>query len=120
MLFKCSQCGLIKTRVPHANGRLFVDEKGRLWNSRACPPCRNKQIYRHRAQKRLLARKAKKLIVDRLNSLEMEQVALCPTPKRYCRKCNKLLPPTKYFYHDLCGPHMAGTAQLGFDEVYCG
>lgn len=81
MIVKCSDCGepvlkVASGRAPSGKMR-YVDDKGHTWNGRECPRC--------------------KFLTNNSPSMKFQYATI-----RDCRACGKALPPSLYFYHELC------------------
>lgn len=108
-LIECSRCKQVKPRTfketlyrwHHGTMRprhVYVDDRGKQWKSLNCPTCTS--------QKSIVAKKANAERLQPFYGPTCAQVkaAAQRTWKRKCRKCDKPLPPSKYFYHSCCMP----------------
>jgi hypothetical protein len=101
----CTICRQSVAKVPVlVQGKLshYVDAKGRYWNAKSkCPPCAN--VLRNERKKELKKEKA---------SPKQAEATGEGGPKRFCRHCKNLLPPSRYFHHEEC--------EVNYDEgVHC-
>lgn len=81
-MFSCRRCGIVKPRKRLVNSTaskpVWTDNNGKRWCGYHCPPCAN-----------AVKKRPAKIESYRKRSLE--------TKVRYCRECNKKLPPSRYF-----------------------
>lgn len=75
------------------NGCYYRDDYGRLWQGNICPDCfwpKGRAYYKE-------ATDEADMHPDRFFNPN-------PISHRHCRKCDKNLPISRYFYHEECAP----------------
>lgn len=95
---KCRQCQQEKPKLraekrPSTEGNYYRDDKGRMWQGNICPDCfwpAQTAYYKEDADE-------SEMHPDRFFESD-------PISFRHCRKCDKNLPTSKYFYHNECAP----------------
>ena len=100
----CRACGITRTRIRYkrrtsGTGFYFVDEKGRYWDGRMCPKCKNAKI----AARTRLARRQIQVPVE-------ESYVMRAPYTRSCRVCGTKT--HNYFYCPAC---LAGKAEGFWD-----
>lgn len=94
MNFRCAVCGKLKirTHVPTATKTYrYLDEYGKAWNYRQCPPC----AYKVRVKSKSKPKQAPENLGP---SLEVKITS------RRCRICDKFLTEASYYWHEECRP----------------
>jgi len=98
----CRQCQQekVKNRAEKRNaprrGHYFRDERGRMWQGNQCPDCfwpTDRAYYKEDEDEA-------EMHPDRFFEPD-------PIGHRKCRKCEKNLPMSRYFYHAECEPSEA-------------
>jgi len=89
----CKVCLKIKPWIAHK--QLRIDKRGKRWHGLKCPDCFREEA----AQRNTLYR-------------NVGSSKAVPVPgQRLCRKCDGVLGPDKYFFHESCAP-------AAFTEVF--
>ncbi len=95
---QCKKCNVIKPKVDsgrqnNVGKTIFVDAEGKRWNGAQCPQCTTKvnniRALRNKKLKTQANKKLKALV-----------------KARYCSRCNRRLPKTRYFNHAECIAHI--------------